>query len=211
MLFSRKVAPKVFHAILFDNHQFYLIHAETHQRQSLGDWGLSHENPALFAETSHEKDQQLIDYLLHLRFGTSDVGQAARTVLNFASISKVVRKPVSTIRELNKRGIESMIKKLPIQRRKRSKLDQQHIDYLCNQKTLREWAHLSLIQRAVIFHCTFPEINIRPHCSSGPTRSLVSSSSSSTAARRSSTTPTSTTTTSFGRCTTPSRSPGSGT
>ena len=34
---------------------FYLIHAETHQRQSLGDGGLSHENPALFAETAHDR------------------------------------------------------------------------------------------------------------------------------------------------------------
>ena len=37
------------------------------------------------------EDQQLIDYLLLLRFGTTDVGQAARPVLNFASISKSVR------------------------------------------------------------------------------------------------------------------------
>ena len=37
------------------------------------------------------EDQQLIDYLLLLRFGTSDVGQAPRPVLNFPSISKVVR------------------------------------------------------------------------------------------------------------------------
>ena len=40
------------------------------------------------------EDQQLIDYLLLLRFGTSDVGQAARPVLNYASISKVVRRPI---------------------------------------------------------------------------------------------------------------------
>ena len=37
------------------------------------------------------EDQQLIDYLLLLRFDTSDVGLAPRPVLNFASISKVVR------------------------------------------------------------------------------------------------------------------------
>ena len=37
------------------------------------------------------EDQQLIDYLLLLRFGTSNVGQAARPVLNYASNSKVVR------------------------------------------------------------------------------------------------------------------------
>ena len=53
------------------------------------------------------EDPQLVNYLLLLRFGTSDVGQAARPVLNFTSISKVVRKPVSTIRDLIKRGIES--------------------------------------------------------------------------------------------------------
>ena len=106
------------------------------------------------------EDQQLINYLLLIRFGTSDVGQAPRPVLNFVYISKVVRKLVSTIRDLIKRGIVSKMKKLPIQRRKRSKLDQQHIDYLCNQRTLREWAHLSLKQRAVMFHRAFPEIKI---------------------------------------------------
>ena len=37
------------------------------------------------------EDQQLIEYLLLLRFGTGDVGQAARPVLNFASISKIVQ------------------------------------------------------------------------------------------------------------------------
>jgi hypothetical protein len=42
----------------------------------------------------------------------------------------------------------------------RKKLDQHHLDYLCSQKTLREWAHLSLKQRAVMFHRTFPEIKI---------------------------------------------------
>ena len=69
-------------------------------------------------------------------------------------------KPVSTIRDLIKRGIVSKMNKLPIHRRKRSKLDQHHVDYLCSQRTLREWAHLSLIQRAVMFHRTFPEIKI---------------------------------------------------
>ena len=69
------------------------------------------------------EDQQLIDYLLLLRFGTSDPGHAPRPVLNFVSISKVMRKPVSTIRDLIKRGIVSEMKKLPIKRRKRSKFD----------------------------------------------------------------------------------------
>ena len=37
------------------------------------------------------EDQKLINYLLLLRFDTSDVGKAPRPVLNFAFISKVVR------------------------------------------------------------------------------------------------------------------------
>ena len=52
------------------------------------------------------------------------------------------------------------MKKLPIHKRKCSKLDQHHIDYLYDQRMLRECAHLSLIQSAVMFHRTFPEIKI---------------------------------------------------
>jgi hypothetical protein len=55
------------------------------------------------------EDQHLVDYLLLLRFGTSDVGQASRPMLNYASVSKIVKKPLSTIMDLIKRGIESKI------------------------------------------------------------------------------------------------------
>ena len=106
------------------------------------------------------EDQQLIDYLLLLRFGTCEVGPAARPILNFASISKITKKPLSSIRDLIKLGIELKLKDLPIQRPKRLKLQTHHVDYLCNQTTLNQWAHLSLIQRTVMFHRTFPEIKI---------------------------------------------------
>ena len=56
------------------------------------------------------ENQQLIDYLLLLRFGTCEVGPASRPMLNFASISKIMRKPISTIRDLIKLGIKSKIK-----------------------------------------------------------------------------------------------------
>ena len=82
------------------------------------------------------EDQQLIDYLLLLRFGTREVGPASRPMLNFASISKITKKPLSTIRDLIKLGIESKLKDLAIQRRKRIKLEAHHVDYLCNQTTL---------------------------------------------------------------------------
>ena len=69
------------------------------------------------------EDQLLIDYLLLLRFGTCDVGQASRPILNYASIAKIMKKPLSTIRDLIKLGIESKMKMLPTQRRKRTKLE----------------------------------------------------------------------------------------
>ena len=37
------------------------------------------------------EDQQLVDYLLLLRFGTCEVGQASRPILNLASISKIIK------------------------------------------------------------------------------------------------------------------------
>ena len=98
---------------------FYLIHAETHQRQSLGDWDFHMKTRLSSQKLRMTEDQQLIDYLLLLRLGKSDVGHAPRPVLNFASISKVVRMPVSTMRDLIKRGIVSKMKKLLIQRHKR--------------------------------------------------------------------------------------------
>ena len=56
------------------------------------------------------EDQQLVDYLLLLRFGTCEVGQAFRPILNLASISKIIKKPLSTIRDLIKRGVEAKVK-----------------------------------------------------------------------------------------------------
>ena len=56
------------------------------------------------------EDQQLVEYLLLLRFGICDVGQASRPMLNLASISKITKKPLSTIRDLIQRGVEAKVK-----------------------------------------------------------------------------------------------------
>ena len=106
------------------------------------------------------EDPLLIDYLLLLRFGSSEPEKCLRPLLNYASISRITKKPYSTVMALIKLGIEAKRSMLSIQRRKRKKLDQHHVDHLCSPKTLREWAHLSLKQRVVMFHRTFPEIKI---------------------------------------------------
>ena len=56
------------------------------------------------------EDQQLVDYLLLLRYGTCEVGQASRPILYLAFISKISKKPLSTIRDLIKRGVEARVK-----------------------------------------------------------------------------------------------------
>ena len=42
--------------------------------------------------------------------------------LNYASISRITKKPLSTIRNLIKLGIKAKLNMLPIQRRQRKKL-----------------------------------------------------------------------------------------
>ena len=56
------------------------------------------------------EDHQLVDYLLLLRYGTCEVGKASRPILNLSFISKIIKKPLSTIRDLIKRGVEAKIK-----------------------------------------------------------------------------------------------------
>ena len=56
------------------------------------------------------EDKQLVDYLLLLRYGACEAGRASRPILNLASISKIIKKPLSTISDLIKSGVEAGIK-----------------------------------------------------------------------------------------------------
>jgi len=67
---------------------------------------------------------------------------------------------VQTIRRLISFGLELLSKGLTVSPRPKTKLSNYHLDYLKSEHTLREWAHLSLAQRARMFHRTFPEIKI---------------------------------------------------
>ena len=46
------------------------------------------------------EDPLLIDYLLLLRFGSSNPNKCLRPLLNYASISRITKKPLSTVRAL---------------------------------------------------------------------------------------------------------------
>ena len=110
--FSRNVTLKVFHAILLDNFHF-LINSCRNASETKA-WGLGTGDFQMKIRLASQKlrmteDQQLIDYLLLLRFGTNDIYQASRPILNVFSISKIISKPLSTLRVLIKLGMESKI------------------------------------------------------------------------------------------------------
>ena len=78
------------------------------------------------------EDHQLIDYLLLLRYGTTHIDSSSTPILNFTSISKVIGKSVESVRRLIKLGLEMRESKSEILPRVRTKLSQEHIDYLCH-------------------------------------------------------------------------------
>ena len=106
------------------------------------------------------EDPDLIDYLLLLRFGPSRGRDEGRPVLNYASVARLAKRPVATVRDLITMGLQALKDGRPIQQRKRTKLQGDHVAYLCSPQTLTAWAHLSLQQRARMFHRTFPELKI---------------------------------------------------
>jgi DDE superfamily endonuclease len=81
-------------------------------------------------------------------------------VLNYSSISKVVKLPLRTIIDLVKVGIRAKLEKATIVKRPRTKLSQDHIEFLTHPDTLHEWAHASLKERVKRFHRRFGEVRI---------------------------------------------------
>ena len=107
-------------------------------------------------------DKQLLTYVLTLRYGTSDNPDPSKPLLNYQSIAKLIRKPVSTVIELVKAGLHASRFGFYDEIQPRSKYSHQHIAYLVSSSTLQDCACLSLVERAQIFHRQFGEIKISP-------------------------------------------------
>ena len=76
------------------------------------------------------EDPMLIDYLLLLRFGPAKGADHGKPALNHSSISRLVRKPISTVRDLIRKGLQALKEGKQIQPRRRSKILPHHIEYL---------------------------------------------------------------------------------
>ena len=90
----------------------------------------------------------LLSYVTLLRFGSSEHPAFSRPVLNYQTIAKVLRRPVTTVVDLVRLAMRTYSHGFAIDPLRRSKLTQQHIGYLVAPSTLQESAHLSLAERA---------------------------------------------------------------
>ena len=93
-------------------------------------------------------DSELLTYVLLLRLGKIPDSVTSQPVMNYTSIAKIIRKPVSTVIELVKTAIGASIHGFSEENYSRSKFKQHQIGYLVSSQTLQECAHFSLVERA---------------------------------------------------------------
>ena len=80
--------------------------------------------------TRSRYDPQLLSYVNLLRFGSSEHPDFSRPVLNYQTIARVLGPPVTTVVELVRLGMRTYCHGFKIDQLRRSKLTQQHIEYL---------------------------------------------------------------------------------
>ena len=78
------------------------------------------------------------------------------------SIARILRKPDTTVRELVKAGLLADKFGFPHEAPSRSKYSPHHISYFVDPETLQECAHMSLEERAQLFHRKFGEVKVSP-------------------------------------------------
>ena len=108
--------------------------------------------PLANAKLPMKHDSRLLQYVLLLRYGPSAMSEAPKPILNFRSIARIISKPATTVRELVKAGRLAAKYGLPHEAPSRSKFKQHHISYLISPETLQACAHMSLEERALVFH-----------------------------------------------------------
>ena len=100
----------------------------------------------------HCQDQAFLEYLLLLRYGSTTDINHLQPVLNITSVARVVNKPVSSVAKLLKLALCAYMMGIEVSERKRRKFKGEHIAFLVSKQTLISQAHLSLKQRAKMFH-----------------------------------------------------------
>ena len=99
-----------------------------------------------------KRDPLLVKLLETLRFGSADPPAGSPAILNYSSIARVTGLSASHVARMLKASPQLLLLSSISPLKKWKKLTSAHIGFLCSQDTLLKWAHLSLQQRAVLFH-----------------------------------------------------------
>jgi transposase len=107
-------------------------------------------------------DPELLNLVLLLRYGAVTTKPDQAPLLNNTTIATVLGITRDVVRTFLAYSKRMSLSPEGERGRKRGKLSLQHIQYLTADATLDDWAHLSLKERAIMFHRQFPELHVSP-------------------------------------------------
>ena len=97
------------------------------------------------------ENQDLLNYLMLLRYGTNTPHEGCSPILNIKSVSEVSGIKYSTVRGLLKHGVSLLSQHKTAKLKLKTKLQQNHLEYLANPSILTSWASLTIKQRVSVF------------------------------------------------------------
>ena len=101
--------------------------------------------------------------LVHsLRYGPRGRCMGARPLMALSAIAKILRVAVTAVHTLLSKDPADLSAATPKPRGRHPPLSPRQKGWLMSEETLRRTAHLTLAQRAVLFHRQFPERHVSP-------------------------------------------------
>ncbi len=97
-----------------------------------------------------------------LRYGPRGQFKGGRPLMTLSAIAKILRVAVTAVHTLLGKDPADLSDAIPKPRGRHPPLTQRQKGWLMSEETLRRTAHLSLAQRAVLFHRQFPERHVSP-------------------------------------------------
>ena len=97
-----------------------------------------------------------------LRWGPRGRCKGARPLMTLSAIAKILRVAVTAVHTLLRKDPADLSAATPKPRGRHPPLKSRQKGWLMSEETLRQTAHLTLAQRAVLFHRQFPERHVSP-------------------------------------------------
>ncbi len=111
---------------------------------------------------SDTRRANLVKLAVKLRFGPRGRDGASRPQMTLRNIAAILKVSLPTVQGYLKRDALSWPGPLPTIRGRHPPLTAEQRGWLISEDTLRQMAHLTLAQRAVLFHRRWPERKVSP-------------------------------------------------